>query len=114
MATSASSAVLNTRYPTFYTFKLMQYFAQPGDTVLNATSDYSLLSTYASRKADGALALLVINKDNATTFNAQIYADKFQPVDQRPRAFLRHRAGRGHAHQRPAPPRRTSPPTRWP
>ena len=67
----------NTRYPTFYTFKLMQYFAQPGDTVLNATSDYSLLATYAARKADGALAVLVINKDNATTFNAQLSLTNF-------------------------------------
>jgi hypothetical protein len=69
----------NTRYPVFYTFKLMQYFAQPGDTVLNATSDYSLLSTFAARKADGALAVLVINKDNATTFNAQLTLTNFIP-----------------------------------
>ena len=69
----------NTRYPTFYTFKLMQFFAQPGDTMLNATSDYSLLSTYASRKANGALALLVINKDGVTNLNAQITLTNFSP-----------------------------------
>ena len=32
---------LNTLYPTFYTFKLMQDFVQPGDTMITATSDYS-------------------------------------------------------------------------
>jgi len=69
----------NTRYPTFYTFKLMQYFAQPGDTVLDAVSDYSLLSTFAARKSNGALAVLVINKDNATTFTAQISLTNFIP-----------------------------------
>jgi len=69
----------NTRYPTFYTFKLMQYFAQPGDTVLNATSDYSLLSSYAARKADGALALLVINKNNSANLSAQITLTNFFP-----------------------------------
>jgi alpha-L-arabinofuranosidase len=69
----------NTRYPTFFTFKLMQYFARPGDSVLNAVSDYSLLSTYAARKADGALALLVINKNGATNLNAQIIFTNFSP-----------------------------------
>jgi alpha-L-arabinofuranosidase len=69
----------NTRYPTFYSFKLMQYFARPGDTVLNSTSDYFLLSSYAARKADGALALLVINKDNTANLNAQITLTNFFP-----------------------------------
>lgn len=62
----------NTRYPTFYTFKLMKFFARPGDTILNATSDYFLLPVYSSRKADGSLAVLVINKDPSTTLTAQI------------------------------------------
>jgi alpha-N-arabinofuranosidase len=62
----------STYYPPFYAFKLMQYFAAPGDTVLNATSDYNLLSAYASRKADGALDLLVINKDRFNTLTGQV------------------------------------------
>lgn len=69
----------NTRYPVFYSFKLMQSFARPGDTVLNATSDYSLLSSYATRKASGALALLVINKHSTTNLNAQITLTNFYP-----------------------------------
>jgi hypothetical protein len=70
---------LNTRYPTFYTFKLMSFFARPGDTVLDASSDYLLLPAYATRKADGSLAVLVINKDNATTFHAQLSLGDYQP-----------------------------------
>jgi hypothetical protein len=69
----------NTRYPVFYSFKLMQYFTRPGDTVLNSTSDYSLLSSYASRKANGALALLVISKISYTNLNAQITVTNFFP-----------------------------------
>jgi alpha-N-arabinofuranosidase len=69
----------NTRYPTFFTFKLMQYFVASGDTVLNATSDYSLLSTYATRKADGSLALLVVNKNSSTNLDAQITLTNFSP-----------------------------------
>ena len=53
---------------------------RPGDTVLGATSDYPLLSAYAARKANGALALLVINKDATTNFNAQISLSNFAPL----------------------------------
>jgi len=70
---------LATRYPTFYASQLMQYFAQPGDTVLNAASDYLLLSAYAARRTNGALSLLVLNKDTTTNFNAQVSMTGFVP-----------------------------------
>jgi hypothetical protein len=69
----------NTCYPTYYSTKLMQYFVRPGDTVLNSTSDYFLLSSYASRKADGALDLLVINKDRTANLTTQITVTNFFP-----------------------------------
>jgi hypothetical protein len=70
---------LNTRHPVFYTFKLLQFLARAGDTVLNPASDYFLLPVYATRKADGSLAVLVINKDNATTFTAQLSLANYFP-----------------------------------
>lgn len=66
-------------YPDYYAMKIMQYFVRPGDTVLNAASDYPLLSAYASRRADGSLSLLVINKDTTASFNAQISVANFMP-----------------------------------
>src|ERR1019366_5192979 len=66
-------------YPTFYAAKLMQSFAQPGDTVVSPSS-YSLpLSAYAVRRASGAVTLLVINKDTTTSFTAQIVLSGFMP-----------------------------------
>jgi hypothetical protein len=70
---------LNTRLPVYYTFKLMQYFAQPGDTVLNSATDYGLLTTYATRKADGAVAVLVVNKDRYAAFTTQLALTNFIP-----------------------------------
>ena len=70
---------LNTFYPDYYAMKLMQYFVRPGDTVLNAASDYPLLAAYASRHADGSLGLLVINKDVGAAFKAQINMANFVP-----------------------------------
>jgi hypothetical protein len=70
---------LNTRHPTFYAAKLMQSFAQPGDTILSASSDYWLLAAYAARRASGAVSLLVLNKDTTAAFNAQIALTGFSP-----------------------------------
>jgi hypothetical protein len=70
---------VNYRNTPFYSLKLMQSFVRPGDTVLNASSDYLLLSAYATRKANGALAVLVINKDLTTSFNGRISLANFAP-----------------------------------
>lgn len=70
---------LNTRLPVFYAAKLMSLFVQPGDQIVSASSDYSLLSAYAARSASGAVSLLVLHKDPATNFNAQITLNGIQP-----------------------------------
>jgi alpha-L-arabinofuranosidase len=69
----------NTRYPTFYAMKLMQYFAQPGDSILNPVSDDQLLAAYAAKKSNGALSLLVINKDPTNILTRQITLNGFVP-----------------------------------
>ncbi len=71
---------LNTRFPTFYAMKLVQYFAQAGDTVVSTTSDYALLSAYAIRHTNGSLAVLVLNKDTTTAFTAQLNLNGFAPA----------------------------------
>lgn len=67
------------RYPPFYAFKLMQHFVSGGETVLSATNDFALLSTYASRHADGSVSLLVINKNPTVSQNAQLSLNGFVP-----------------------------------
>ena len=69
----------NVPYPTFYAEKLLQYFARPGDSVLNGTSDNLLLSAYAVHRTNGALTMLVINKDMVTNLTAQIALTNFVP-----------------------------------
>jgi alpha-N-arabinofuranosidase len=72
-------AALTNRYPPYFTAKLMSYFVRGGDTVLAATSDYSLLSAYAVRRTNGALTLLAINKDSVSNQTAQIALNGFLP-----------------------------------
>jgi hypothetical protein len=72
-------SMTNTPYPTFYAQKLLQYFARPGDSVVNGTSDSLLLSVYAVHRTNGTLTMLVINKDMTTNLNAAIMVTNFVP-----------------------------------
>jgi len=69
----------NAPYPTFFAEKLLQSFARPGDAVLAASSDNLLLSAYAVRRTNGALTLLVINKNMVTNQVGQIALTNFVP-----------------------------------
>ncbi len=69
----------DTRYPTFYTYKLLKYFARGGDQIVRATSDNKLLSVYAARRADRTLALLALNKSPNATMKAHFAVAGFQP-----------------------------------
>jgi len=66
-------------YPAFYTAKLMQHFARPGDAVLAGSSDNLLLSAYGVRRTNGALTLLVINKAFTLNLTGQIGLTNFVP-----------------------------------
>ncbi len=69
----------DTRYPTFYAFKLLKHFARGGDRIVGARSDNKLLSAYAALRTDGTLALLVINKSPAATLRADFSIAGFEP-----------------------------------
>jgi hypothetical protein len=69
----------DTRYPTFYAFKLLKYFARGGDRIVRATSDNKLLSVYAARRADGTMSLLAINKGPRVTLKASFSIAGFRP-----------------------------------
>jgi hypothetical protein len=68
-----------TLHPTFYAAKLMHEFAQPGDSIVKASSDYDLLSVYAARTSTGGLNVLVLNKDPASEFNGEVSIAGFVP-----------------------------------
>jgi hypothetical protein len=67
------------RYPTFYAEKLLKKFARGGDRILRANNDNPLLATYAARRANGSLALLVINKNPANSLTADFSLANFSP-----------------------------------
>ena len=70
---------MNDPYPTYYASKLMRLFTSGGDQVVQATSNYKLLTPYAVKRTDGALALLLINKHPANALDATISLGGFVP-----------------------------------
>jgi hypothetical protein len=68
------------RYPTFYTFKLLQWFARAGDRIVRTSSDNKLLAVYAARRINGSLALLVINKSPSDALTANFSIVNFRPA----------------------------------
>jgi hypothetical protein len=66
-------------YPTLFVEQLLTRFAAPGDQVVEASSDYPLLTTYATKRADGSLRVLVINKNPAAAASVSLALYGFIP-----------------------------------
>jgi alpha-N-arabinofuranosidase len=69
----------NDPYPAYYVSKLLTHFAVGGDQVIEATSNFNLLSVYAVKRGNGGLSLLVINKSRANDLSANINLTGFAP-----------------------------------
>lgn len=72
-------SVDNEPYPQYYVFKLLSHFAAPSDSVIEASSQSSLLAAYATRKTDGRVSLMLINKSPSEEITAQIGLTGFAP-----------------------------------
>jgi len=72
-------SVDNEPYPQYYVFKLLSRFAEPSDDVIETTSQSSLLAAYATRKTDGRVSLMLINKSPGEEITAQIALTGFEP-----------------------------------
>jgi hypothetical protein len=71
--------VAHDKYPAYYAYKLLNHFARGGDTVITATSSNALLSAYATKRTDGSMSLLVINKNPTSATTANISLTGFTP-----------------------------------
>ena len=69
----------NTKYPTYYAMKLIHDFVQPGDVILDTGNGSPFLDVFAAISTNGALSVLVINKDRTNTFTRQVTLAGFSP-----------------------------------
>jgi hypothetical protein len=59
----------------------------PGDTLVRATSSTSLISAHAVRRADGTLAVMLINKDPANAAAVTMSYSGFTPSSATPTVY---------------------------
>jgi len=67
-------------YPVFYMEQLVNLFAAAGDQVLPATSSSGLLSVYSTKRSDGSIRLMVVNKHPSQELAAQFNFSGFSPT----------------------------------
>jgi hypothetical protein len=56
-----------TRGPAFNGIRMAHLLSAPGDTLVTASSDQSVIAVHAAARADGTLAVMLINKQPATS-----------------------------------------------
>jgi len=68
------------RYPTFFVSKLLKLFTRAGDRIVKASTDYTLLTAYATKRTTGTLSLLVINKSSSAALNSSLSLTGYSPA----------------------------------
>lgn len=74
----------NDPHPTYYVIKMLQHFARAGDQIVRATSDDPLVAVYASKRANGQLALLLINKSQIESADVDVTLEGYTPFPSAP------------------------------
>lgn len=67
-------------YPCFWAEQILNVFAAAGDQVLSTSTNYGLLTVFATKRADGSLRVMVVNKHNTQELAAQIGLLGFTPL----------------------------------
>ena len=70
----------DTPFPSYYGIQTLSYLGKAGDRFVGVTSSQSLLGVHAVRQAGGNLALLLINRDPANSYAANVSVTGFTPA----------------------------------
>jgi hypothetical protein len=78
---------LNTPFPAYYAIQMQSDVALPGDTMVNASSDNSLVAVHAARNANGDLSVELINKDPGNAYAVNLHYAGWQPSGATPTVY---------------------------
>jgi hypothetical protein len=71
----------NTPFPTYEALHMLAHLGRPGDTMVGASSSTSAVAVHAVKRADGSLALLLINKDPNASYNVSVTLNGYMAAD---------------------------------
>ncbi|MDQ2713808.1 MAG: cellulose-binding protein [Chloroflexota bacterium] len=78
-ANGVSEPLADTPFPTYYGLQMLSKLGGPGDQMIGALSTQGLVATYAVRRANGDIAVLMINKDPSNAYLARLSWSGFTP-----------------------------------
>jgi hypothetical protein len=78
---------MNTPFAPYYALRMLGTFAHPGDQLIRAGTDQALVSAHAVRRANGDLAVLMVNKDPASAHPATIAYAGYTPSAAAPTVY---------------------------
>ena len=68
-----------TPFPAYYGLAMLSRFIQPGDQLLTTSSSQGLVQAYAARTPDGALRVMLVNDDPATSYGLRLSVPGYRP-----------------------------------
>ncbi|MBG0814667.1 cellulose binding domain-containing protein [Planomonospora sp. ID82291] len=71
---------VNTPFAPYYALQMVSRFARPGDRFVRAATDQAKVAAHAVRRADGGLAVLLINTSSDTSYPVTIDYAGFSPA----------------------------------
>ena len=75
-----SEPATDTPFPSYYGIQMLSELGKAGDEFVSASSDQPLLGVHAVRQAGGDLALMLINKDPANSYAANVSVVGYTPA----------------------------------
>jgi hypothetical protein len=78
---------LNTPFPPYYAFQMLSNVAGPGDTLVQSSSDNSLLGVHAARNTNGDLSVELINRDPSAAYPVDLSYAGWTPSGETPTVY---------------------------
>jgi hypothetical protein len=77
----------NTPFPTYYAISMLSKLGRPGDLMVGAGTDQSLVSAHAVLQANGDLAVMVVNKDPDNAYSVDLDYAGYVPSTATPTVY---------------------------
>jgi len=79
-ASGVCEPVANTPFPPYYGLQMLSHLGGPGDQMVAASADQADLAVHAVRRADGSLAVLLINKSLSASYDVSVALAGYTPA----------------------------------
>jgi hypothetical protein len=78
---------MNTPFPTYYAISMLSKLGRPGDLMVDAGTDQSLIAAHAVRQANGDLAVMLVNKDPNNAYTVDLHYAGYTPGTATPTVY---------------------------